>query len=122
VPLGACQVAFGSAASPVAPVVPAEVVAGEVRDVAPQAMPDFGEAEILVQDGAGNPRAGVRVTGRGQRGGAFDGVTDDRGVFRARFLPVGALYVDVAGPDGGRASEVLEVEAGRIARATVRGG
>ncbi|MBK8178616.1 MAG: carboxypeptidase regulatory-like domain-containing protein [Planctomycetes bacterium] len=120
-PLGSYRVAFGSAESPVAPVVGAEVVPGEVRDVPPQAMPALGEAEVLVRDAAGNPLAGARVAGRGQHGGAFEGATDAGGRIRARFLPAGSLYVDVSGSKGRGASAVLEVEPGRIVTTTLRG-
>jgi len=120
VPAGAYRVAFGAADSPIAPVVAAQVAPNDVLEVPPQAMPDLGEGEIRVADRANRPVAGARVFGAGQSGGFIDGVSDEQGVVRARFLPAGTFFLNVAA-DGNRSGQgQLEVSAGRIGRAVIQ--
>lgn len=120
VPLGAHRLAWGSTDSPIAPVVPLEVVGHEVRDVPPQTMPELSEAEIRVTDRAGQGVGGARVYGAGQNGGWIDGISDATGLVRARFLPPGMFYVNVAAEPGRTGQGQLEVRAGRMGRAVVQ--
>jgi hypothetical protein len=120
VPLGAHRLAWGSTDSPVAPVVPIEVVGYEVRDVPPQTMPELSEAEIRVTDRAGQGVGGARVYGAGQNGGWIDGISDAAGFVRARFLPPGLFYLNVAAEPGRAGQGQLEVRAGRMGRAVVQ--
>ncbi len=119
VPLGAYRVCFGAADGPIAPVVPVTVERNEVRDVPPKAMPDLGEGEIRVLDRAGQPVAGARVQGAGQRGGWIDGESDPQGFVRARFLPAGTYFLNVSAADGSAGQGPLEISIGRIGRAVV---
>jgi hypothetical protein len=119
IPVGSYRVAFGASDSPIAPVVPVEVVTTEVRDVPPQSMPDLGEGLVTVLDRASHPVEGARVFGAGQRGGWIDGVSDKQGFVRARFLPAGTFFLNVTTETGRTGQGPLEINIGRIGRAVI---
>lgn len=120
VPLGAYRISFGSADSPIAPLVAVEVVAGEVREVPPQTMPELGEGEMLIVDRANQAVVGARVFGAGTLGGWIEGFSDTSGRVRTRFLPAGTFFLNVSAPDGRAGQGQLEVRVGRIAKATIQ--
>ncbi len=119
IPVGPYRVACGAPDSPIAPVVPIEVVSTEVREVPSQVMPELGEGEISVLDRASQVVRGARVFGVGQRGGWIDGVSDNNGKVHARFLPTGTFFLNVTTEDGRTGQGPLEVNTGRIARAVI---
>lgn len=120
VPLGAYTISFGSKDGPIAAVVPIEVRASEVREVAPQTMPELGEAEIRVVDRANNAVEGARVFGAGSHGGWLEGLSDSAGIVRARFLPEGTFFLNVSAAQERSGQGPLEVRAGRIGKAQIQ--
>ena len=100
--------------------MPVEVVASEVRDVPPQTMPELGEGEIHIVDRTNQSVAGARVFGAGQLGGWIDGLSDESGRVKARFLPEGTFFLNVSAPQNRAGQGQLEVHAGRIAKATIQ--
>jgi hypothetical protein len=119
IPVGSYRVAFGASDSPIAPMVAADIVQNEVREVPPQNMPDLGEGEVRVLDRASKPVLGARVFGAGQAGGWIDGVSDENGIVRARFLPAGTFFLNVSTDSGRTGQGPLEVNIGRIGRAVI---
>ncbi|HTF87270.1 MAG TPA: carboxypeptidase-like regulatory domain-containing protein [Planctomycetota bacterium] len=118
-PVGSYCVAFGASDSPIAPVVPVDVVQTEVREVPPQSMPELGEGEIRVLDRESKPVEGARVFGAGQSGGWIDGVSNSAGYVHARFLPAGNFFLNVTTEDGRSGQGPLEINLGRIGRSMI---
>lgn len=74
--------------------------------------PDRGSVVLRVLDEAGNPVEGVVLTGSGERGGAIDAATDERGEVRLTGLPSGEYRVWTSREGFARALEIFPIVSG----------
>lgn len=119
-PAGDYSVQFGAGEGGIVAPPRARVEAGSVASLGPVALPALGEALIFVSDRSNQPVAGARVFGAGQRGGWVDVWTAADGSARARFLPEGVYFLDVIVDAGPRGRGQLDVQIGRVARASIQ--
>ena len=110
---GAYRLHFGRPESPVRESVEVKVL-GHVEHLPDLVVPKLCELLVRVEREPGLPAVGVRLEGFGDKGGRFTAVTDERGEYRARFLPAGRITVDAMAADGRHARGRQVVDASTV--------